>query len=61
MKKTYINPEISIVLLNLQTMIAASVDGFEKTVDDENNIDTDKMLSRRHNVWEDEEEEEEDY
>ena len=59
MKKTYINPETDIVLLAVQHMIAASVDGFNKTLDDENTIDTGDMLSRRHNsVWDDEEENE---
>ena len=60
MKKTYINPETSIVLLTMHTMIAGSPDGFNKELDnsDENAITPDQMLSRekQRSVWEEEEE-----
>ena len=60
MKKTYINPETSIVLLTMQKMIAVS--GFNENLDnsDENAITPDQMLSRekQRSVWEEEEEEE---
>ncbi len=61
MKKAYINPEASFVLLTEDTIICTSVDGFNKIIDNEHPIDTDKMLSRenRRDVWEDEELEEE--
>ena len=55
MKKAYINPETSIVLLTLQTMIALS--DFDGKPDDENPINPDDMLSRRHfSVWDEDEE-----
>ena len=61
--KTYINPETSIVLMTMQTMIALSnPKGFNEELDDENTIVPDDMLSRRRNVWDDEEDvEEEEY
>lgn len=61
MKKTYMSPETSIVLIATQGMIATSgVDGFKSKLDDEDKItNPEDMLSRRNNVWE--EEEEEDY
>ena len=60
MKKTYINPETSIVLLTVQKMIAASTEGFNGNLDNENTIETTDMLSRekRRSVWDEEEEEE---
>jgi hypothetical protein len=62
MKKAYINPETSIVLLTMQSMIAASVEGFKSQLDDDNTISTEEMLSRRrNNVWDDEEEMEEEW
>lgn len=61
MKKEYINPETSIVLLTLQTMIANSIPEFDGQInEDEEPIDPKEMLSRRHNnVWDEESEEEE--
>ena len=58
MKKTYINPETSIVLLTVQKMIAVS--GFNENLDDNEAIETTEMLSRekRRSVWDEEEEEE---
>ena len=63
MKKTYLKPETISCLIHMQQMIAASVEGFDATLDDDNTIGTEDMLSRRHNnVWEDEElAEEEEY
>jgi len=43
MKKAYINPETSIVLLAGQTIICTSVDGFNGTLDDEETIETSDM------------------
>jgi len=61
MKKTYISPETLLLKLQQQSLICASVEGFNSTLDDENQItDPNNMLSRRrNNVWDDEEEEEE--
>jgi len=62
MKKTYINPETSIVLLNMQRMIAASnPTGFNGELNNDNPITPDVMLSRekRRSVWDDEMEEDE--
>jgi len=60
MKKTYINPETSIVMLTVQKMIAASTEGFNGNLDNKNTIETTEMLSRekRRSVWDEEEEEE---
>lgn len=62
MKKTYINPETSIVLLTMQSMIAVSnPEGFDGKTDDENPINPEDMLSRRRkSVWDDGMEEEEE-
>lgn len=62
MKKTYINPETSIILLTMHGMIATSnPDGFDGTLDNDEPIETSDMLSRerRRTVWDDEEEEDE--
>ena len=64
MKKTYLSPETSIVLIAMQKMIAASnpnPEGFQEALDDENPINPDDMLSRRRrrDMWEDELEDEE--
>ena len=62
MKKIYMSPETSIVLIATQGMIATSVDGFKKDLDNDNTItNPNDLLSRRRNAWDDEEEEEEDY
>lgn len=59
MKKTYMSPETCIVLIATQAMIATSVDGFKSKLDDEDPITKpEDMLSRRNNVWEEEDEEE---
>ena len=56
MKKAYINPETSVVLLTMQTLIAATnPEGFNGNLDDEQTITPEEMLSRRRTVWEDEE------
>jgi hypothetical protein len=58
MKKTYLSPETDLFYIATSKMIAVS--GFEQTLKDEDPIENpDKMLSRRHNVWDDEAEEEE--
>ena len=60
MKKTYISPETLLLKLQQQSLICASVEGFNSKLDDENPINAEEMLSRRrNNVWDDEEEEEE--
>ena len=61
MKKTYINPETSILLLATHSIVCASVENFDSTLNDEETINTEKMLSRRRTVWDDEEEKEEDF
>ena len=59
MKKTYLSPETITVLIATHDMIAASnPEGFNKNLDNDNTITPDQMLSRRQNVWDDEEEEE---
>ena len=56
MKKAYINPETSVVLLTMQTLIAATnPEGFNGNLDDEQTITPEEMLSRRRTVWDDEE------
>jgi hypothetical protein len=55
MKKAYINPEISNVLMSMEDMIAASPEDFNKNLDNENSIAPEDILSRRHSVWDDEE------
>lgn len=59
MKKAYINPETSIVLVTVQHIIATSnPEGFNGQLDNENTIETNEMLSRRKpDIWEEEEEE----
>ncbi len=61
MKKAYINPETSVIQLTLQHMIATSIqnpEGFNGTLDNDNTITPDQMLSRRKpDIWEEEEEE----
>ena len=54
MKKTYINPEISNVLMGMEAILTNS---FDDKLDDENKIDAEDMLSRRYRrtVWDDEE------
>ena len=63
MKKIYMSPETCIVLLSVQKMIAASPDGFNKNLDNDDPItDPNDLLSRRgrhRDVWDDEGEEEE--
>ena len=55
MKKTYLSPEISQMLGETEEMIATSnPDGFSGQLDDTNTITTDDMISRRNNVWDDE-------
>ena len=64
MKKTYLSPETILMVIATQKMIAASnPEGFNGTLDDTdaNAISPDQMLSRRHNVWDDEFEEEEEF
>ena len=62
MKKTYINPETSIVLLTMQHMIATSnPEGFNSNLDDSTPInDPSVILSRRKTVWDSDETEEEE-
>ena len=55
MKKTYINPEISDVLMGMEAILAGSPDGFNNDLDDNNPVDPDNILSRRRTVWDDEE------
>lgn len=57
MKKTYLSPEISQLLGETEEMIATSnPEGFSGKLDDNDKITTpDDMLSRRNNVWDDEE------
>jgi len=50
MKKAYINPETSIVLLAGQTIICTSVDGFNGTLDDEETIETRRTKNSRRNT-----------
>ena len=58
MKKTYLSPETSLLLIATTNMIAVSKpEGFNENPDDEKTISPDDMLSRRRNVWDDEEEE----
>ena len=61
MKKIYLMPETEVIKVALTAMIAASDP--KVTVDtEETPIDADEVESRRHtNVWEDEEEEEDEY
>ena len=61
MKKTYINPETGNVMMTLESLIAASPEDFNGTLDDENPIETSDMLSRRRTVWDDDMEDEEEF
>jgi hypothetical protein len=59
MKKTYINPKAEYIQMDLESLIAASPEGFNKELDDDNTITPGDMLSRRRrDIWEDEEDEE---
>lgn len=58
--KKYITPAIYEMVIKGQLLNSASVEGFEKEVDDSTPVDPTNMLSRRRSVWEDEEEEEEE-
>jgi hypothetical protein len=60
MKKTYINPEIGNVTMTLESLIAASPEGFNKELDDTNTINPGQMLSRR-NAWDEDVEVEEEF
>lgn len=61
MKKTYMSPETSLLLIITHNMIATSnPEGFKSQLDEDDKItDPNNMLSRRHTVWDEEEEEEE--
>lgn len=60
MKKIYLSPETITVLIATHDMIAASnPEGFNNNLDNEHTIAPEDMLSRRKNVWDEEEEEEE--
>lgn len=66
MKKTYMSPDTLQTLISAQAVLigaSQNPDGFSENLDDDNPIETEDMLSRRHNnVWEDEElAEEEEY
>ena len=59
MKKIYMMPNCQVIKVTLTTMIAASTPDVK--VDDTEEVDADKVESRRHNdVWDDEEEEDEE-
>lgn len=63
MKKAYINPAISNVLMDVEDILEGSnPQGFDGNLDNNDAIDPNNMLSRRHrqDVWEDEEEFEEE-
>ena len=54
MKKKYLSPAISELMSETEEiMVAASVEGFNRNLDDTNTINTDDMLSR-HSLWDDE-------
>lgn len=57
MKKTYIQPTVEFESCEVEQMIAASVDGFNKEINNEG-ADGGDALSRRHgiSVWDDDEE-----
>ena len=56
MKKIYMMPNCQVIKVTLTTMIATSTP--DVIVDDTEEVDADKVESRRHNdVWDDEEEE----
>jgi len=59
MKKTYMSPDTLQTLISAQAVLigaSQNPDGFSENLDD-TPIETKDMLSRRHNVWDDEEEE----
>lgn len=63
MKKKYVNPTLSVVEINTVQMIAASAGFGEGTKDgsvaasrEDDLLWEDNVESRRHNVWDDEEE-----
>ena len=51
MKKTYLMPVVCDLNMYEEEMIAASVDGFNGTLDDSNPIDAGDMLSRQGSAW----------
>lgn len=57
MKKIYIQPTIEIEAFDVEQMMVASVDGFNKEINNEG-ADGGDALSRRHgiSVWDDDEE-----
>lgn len=63
MKKTYMSPETSLLLVRTQNMFATSnPTGFDGKLDDtEEPTSPDNMLSRRRSTWDDMEEEEEEW
>ena len=48
-------------MMTLESLIAASPEDFNGTLDDENPIETSDMLSRRRTVWDDDMEDEEEF
>ena len=56
MKKTYLSPEADLLLMATEDLMGASQnpEGFNKELDNNNTITPDEMLSRRRNVWDDE-------
>ena len=56
MKKTYINPKAEYIQMDLESLIAASPEGFNHELDDDNTITPGDMLSRRRSEWNDDEE-----
>ena len=59
MKKIYMMPNCQVIKVTLTTMIATSTP--DVIVDDTEEVDADKVESRRHNdVWDDEDEEDEE-
>ena len=63
MKKTYMSPETSLLLVRTQNMFATSnPEGFKGQLDEDDKIqDSNEMLSRRRSTWDDVEEEEEEW
>jgi hypothetical protein len=54
MKKTYLSPDIELLLAATEDMIAASPNNFNGDLDNDNPIDPGDMLSRRRSGWDDE-------
>ena len=54
MKKKYLSPEVVELVEVLEDLMDAT--SFNGTLDNNNTIDPEKMLSRRSNVWDDDEE-----